>query len=145
IPDSVFDSADEVELVDLPPEELLDRLREGKVYLPEQARRAADRFFRRESLVALRELALRRTAEHVNRQVELGRRGLSARPIWATRERLMVAVGPSPTSARLIRATRRMAAGLRAPWYAVAVERPSAGAMSQQARARLDSNLRLAE
>lgn len=145
VPDSVFDSADEIELVDLPPEELLERFREGKVYVPDQVQRAVDRFFRKETLVALRELALRRTAEHVNRQVELGRRGLANRPIWATRDRLMVAVGPSPTSARLIRATRRMATELRVPWYAVAVERPSAGAMPQHARANLDVNLRLAQ
>jgi two-component system sensor histidine kinase KdpD len=145
VPDSVFDSADEIALVDLPPEALLERFHEGKVYVPERVQRATDRFFRKETLVALRELALRRTAEHVNRQVELGRRGLAAQPIWATRERLMVAVGPSPTSARLIRATRRMAAELRAPWHAVAVERPSAGAMPRRTRASLDVNLRLAE
>ncbi len=145
VPDSVFDMASEVELVDLPPAELLERFGEGKVYMPEQARRAADKFFKKETLVALRELALRKTAEHVNRQVELGRRGLPTRPIWATRERLMVAVGPSPTSARLIRAARRMATELRAPWFAVAVERPSAGSMPSTARVHLDANLRLAE
>lgn len=145
VPDSVFDRASDIELIDLPPHELLERFAEGKVYVPEQAKRAADRFFRKETLVALRELALRKTAEVVNRQVEAGRRGLPTKPIWATRDRLMVAVGPSPTSARLIRSTRRMATELRAPWIAVAVERPSAGAMSESARASLDANLRLAE
>lgn len=145
VPDSAFDVASEVELVDLPPSELLERFSEGKVYVPEQAERAAGRFFRKETLVALRELALRKTAEHVNRQVELGRRGLPTKPIWATRERLMVAVGPSPTSARLIRSTRRMATELRAPWFAVAVERPSSGSMPPHLRANLDANLRLAE
>lgn len=145
VPDSVFDRASDIELVDLPPQELLERFAEGKVYVPKQAQRAADRFFRKETLVALRELALRKTAEVVNRQVEAGRRGLPTKPIWATRDRLMVAVGPSPTSAKLIRSTRRMATELRAPWIAVAVERPSAGAMSDTARANLDANLRLAE
>ncbi|MCC7387493.1 MAG: sensor histidine kinase KdpD [Phycisphaerales bacterium] len=145
VPDSVFDQASDIELVDLPPHELLERFSEGKVYVPEQARRAADRFFRKETLVALRELALRKTAEVVNRQVEAGRRALPSKPIWATRERLMVAVGPSPTSARLIRATRRMATEVRAPWHAVAVERPSAGAMPLHVRAHLDENLRLAQ
>lgn len=145
VPDSVFDRASDIELVDLPPHELLERFAEGKVYVPDQARRAANRFFRREILVALRELALRKTAEVVNRQVEAGRRGLPTKPIWATRDRLMVAVGPSPTSARLIRSTRRMATELRAPWIAVAVERPSAGTMSEATRANLDANLRLAE
>lgn len=145
VPDSVFDRASDIELVDLPPHELLERFAEGKVYVPEQAQRAAERFFRKETLVALRELALRKTAEIVNRQVEAGRRALPSKPIWATRERLMVAVGPSPTSARLIRSTRRMATELRAPWIAVAVERPSEGAMSEAARSNLDANLRLAE
>lgn len=145
VPDSVFDRATDIELVDLPPHELLERFSDGKVYVPEQAQRASERFFRKETLVALRELALRKTAEVVNRQVEAGRRGLAAKPIWATRDRLMVAVGPSPTSARLIRSTRRMATQLRTPWIAVAVERPSGGAMSVLARANLDANLRLAE
>lgn len=145
VPDSVFDRAADIELVDLPPHELLERFAEGKVYVAEQASRAAQRFFRAETLVALRELALRKTAEVVNRQVEAGRRALSSKPIWATRDRLMVAVGPSPSSAQLIRATKRMATELRAPWIAVAVERPSSGAMSLTARASLDANLRLAE
>lgn len=145
VPDSIFDRAAAIEVVDLPPAELLERFREGKVYLPAQAARAADRFFRTETLVALRELTLRRAAEHVNRQVELGRRGLPTRPLWATRERLMVAVGPSPSSARLVRATRRMATELRAPWLAVSVERPSAGALRREQRRAIDTNLRLAE
>lgn len=139
VPDTVFDRADDVELVDIPPEELLERLREGKVYVPQQAARAADRFFQLDTLVALRELALRRTAEHVNRQVELGRRGMATRPIWGTRQRLMVAVGPSPSSARLVRATRRMAAELRCPWFAVAVEPPGPTPPG------VEVNLRLAE
>lgn len=145
VPDSAFDLASDIELVDVAPQELLERFAEGKVYVPEQAQRAADRFFRKETLVALRELALRKAAEVVNRQVEAGRRALPTKPIWATRDRLMVAVGPSPNSARLIRSTRRMATELRAPWIAVAVERPSAGAMSEASRANLDANLRLAE
>lgn len=143
VPDSVFDRADEVELVDLPPDELLERFQEGKVYLPDQASRAVDRFFRKETLVALRELALRRTAEHVNRQVELGRRGLATRPIWATCDRLMVAVGPSPSSARLIRATRRMATELRAPWFAVAVQKTTS--TEAAADSALERHLQLAE
>lgn len=145
VPDRVFDRADEVELVDLPPEELLERFREGKVYVPDRAAEAMRRFFAPDRLVALRELALRRTAEHVNRQVELGRRGLASRPIWAVRDRLLVAVGPSPTSAMLIRATRRMAADLRAPWIAAAVETPRTVNMPDDARMRLEANLRLAE
>jgi two-component system sensor histidine kinase KdpD len=145
VPDRIFDAASEVELVDLPPEDLIRRFREGKIYLPEQAERALERFFRRETLVALRELALRKTADHVNRQVELGRRGTAARPIWATRERLLVAVGPSPTSARLVRATLRMADTLRAPWYAVHFEATERRPVQPEASEQLQQNLDLAE
>lgn len=145
VPDTVFDRADEIEVVDLPPEELLERFREGKIYVPEQAKRATERFFRKETLVALRELALRRAAEHVNRQVELGRRGTAMRPIWATRERLMVAVGPSPSSAKLIRAARRMATDMRCLWYAVAVERDVKNVAPGMPDPRVEANLRLAE
>jgi two-component system sensor histidine kinase KdpD len=90
VPDDAVDRADEIELVDLPPDELLERFRRGRVYLPEQAARAAERFFKKDTLVALRELALRKMAEHVHRQVELGRRSLAARPIWATQHRLLL-------------------------------------------------------
>ena len=114
VPDSVLERADEVELVDLPPDELLERLREGKVYVPEQAPRAIENFFRKGNLIALRELALRRTAERVDAQMR-GYRGSTAiagdlgRPAsgsWS-------ASGPSPSSARLVRAARRMATGLQ--------------------------------
>ncbi len=146
VPDDAVDRADEIELVDLPPDELLERFRRGRVYLPEQAARAAERFFKKDTLVALRELALRKMAEHVHRQVELGRRSLAARPIWATQHRLLVAVGPSPSSARLVRATRRLATELRAPWYAVAVQDPARIEREGEPRTEnLARNLRLAE
>jgi len=118
VPDAVLDRADEIELVDLPPDQLLQRLGEGKVYLPEQARRAVDSFFRRGNLLALRELALRRTAERVDADVTAYRHQHEIRSTWAAGERILVCVGPSPTSASLIRGARRMAAGLRAPWVA---------------------------
>jgi two-component system sensor histidine kinase KdpD len=145
IPDSVLERADEIELVDLPPDDLLQRLKEGKVYIPEQAERAAAHFFRRESLVALRELALRQTADRVNADVQVARRGRAAVEPWATAERLLVCVGPSPLSARVVRIARRMAAGLHAEWLAVYVETPSRTALSDQSRAAVRSNLRLAE
>lgn len=145
VPDKVFDTASEVELVDLPPEDLMRRFREGKVYLPERAEIALQRFFKPETLVALRELALRKTADHVNRQVELGRRGIAARPIWATRERILVGVGPSPTSARLVRAARRIAGDLRAPWYAAHFESSAPRVLPRAARQQLERNLELAE
>ncbi len=144
VPDSVFDSAHEVELVDLPPDDLIERLREGKVYIPHQAARAVDNFFRKVNLYALRELALRRTAERVSAQLEDYRRESSITSAWKTSEKLLVCVSASPLSARLIRATRRMAAGLRCPWIGVYVEAPGAK-VSPPARDRLQQNLRLIE
>ncbi|MDQ7811888.1 universal stress protein, partial [Brevundimonas sp.] len=145
VPDAVLDSADELELVDLPPEQLLERFREGKVYLPEPARRAADSFFRRGNLLALRELALRRTAERVDAEVSAYRHEHRIGTTWPAGERILVCVGPSPTSGSLIRGGRRMAAGLRAPWIAAYVEAPGAFAMTGPDRDRLHANLRLAE
>lgn len=145
VPDSAFEQADEVELVDLPPEDLLQRLREGKVYMPEQAGRATENFFRIPNLTALRELALRATADRVNAQVQSIREQEAAGATWPTTERLLVCVGPSPTSARLIRATRRMAAGLKAEWIAAYVQTPAQMRLPEKDRARAIQNLRLAE
>jgi two-component system, OmpR family, sensor histidine kinase KdpD len=143
VPDSVLDRADEIELVDLAPEELGKRLAEGKVYLPDQAGRAADSFFRRGNLLALRELALRRVAQHVDRDVLAYREHHGVDRILPAGERVLVCVGAAPSSARLIRAGARMAAGLRAPWTAAYVEGLSFG--STEDRERLDAHLRLAE
>ena len=143
IPDHVFDQADLIELVDLPPEELLQRFAEGKVYVPAQARLASEKFFKLPNLIALRELALRRMAERVNVQVETAREQTGGTRIWATRERFLVCVGPSPTSARLIRVTRRMAAAVRAPWIAAYVD--TGAALGDGARRKLTRNLNLAE
>jgi two-component system sensor histidine kinase KdpD len=123
IPDDVFFRADEVELIDLTPDELLVRLREGKVYIPVQAERAMRNFFQKANLTALRELALRRTADRINVDVQLARLG-TARTTWPTAERLMVCVGPSPTSAKVIRAAKRLADRLAAEWVAVHVRTP---------------------
>ena len=143
VPDSVLERAD-VELVDLPPEELLERLREGKVYIPEQAARAVESFFKLSNLNALRELSLRATAEGVGAIVEEQRRRQAPGAIWPTAERLLVCVGPGPNSAKLVRAAKRMAAGLRAQWLAVFVE-SQRQALSEAARAGAIENLRLAE
>lgn len=145
VPDSVLEEADEVELVDIPPDELLQRLREGKVYVPEQARRAIDGFFRKGNLMALRELALRRTAERVDEQMRDYRRDHGISATWPASERLLVCVGPNPASERLIRATRRMAVGLRAQWVAVYVETPAHAKLPESDRQALAANLRLAE
>jgi two-component system sensor histidine kinase KdpD len=145
VPDSVFEAADEVELVDIAPDDLVERLREGKVYVPHQAARAIEHFFRKGNLIALRELALSRMAERVNAQMESYRREHAISDTWPTRERLLVCVGPSPLSSRLIRATRRLAVRLKAPWLAVNVETPATLRLRQADRDRLTQNLQLAE
>jgi two-component system sensor histidine kinase KdpD len=145
IPDSMLDRADEIELVDIAPEELLARLREGKVYLPEQAQRAAQHFFQRGNLLALRELALRRTAQHVDEEVREYREQHGVVTTWPAGERILVCVGAAPSSARLIRAGCRMAAGLRAPWEAVYVDAAAIGGLSAADHERLESHLNLAE
>lgn len=145
IPDSILERADEIEMVDIAPEELLERLREGKVYLPEQASRAAERFFRRGNLLALRELALRRMAQHVDEDVRAFRDQHGVIDTWPAGERVLVCVGPAPSSARLVRAARRVAAGLRAPWVAAYVDAGALGGTSAQDREQRDAHLRLAE
>ena len=145
IPDSILERADEIEMVDVAPEELLDRLHEGKVYLPDQARQAAERFFRRGNLLALRELALRRMAQHVDEDVREFREQHGVEETWPAGERILVCVGPAPSSARLVRAARRMAAGLRAPWVAAYVDASTLGGANEADRERLEAHLRLAE
>jgi two-component system sensor histidine kinase KdpD len=145
VPDSVLDRADDIELVDLSPEELLDRLAEGKVYVPAQASRAAQNFFTRGNLLSLRELALRRTAERVDAEVLRYRREQGISTPWRTRERILVCVGPGPGSERLIRATKRMAEGLHAPWSAANVEVIGAPPLGARDHERLEAHLRLVE
>jgi two-component system sensor histidine kinase KdpD len=145
VPDTVLERADEVELVDLPPEDLLQRLREGKVYVPDQARHAIDRFFRKGNLLALRELALRQTAQSVDAQMRRYMASEGIQKTWAAGERLLVCVGPSELSTRLVRATRRLAATLGAPWIALYVETPRHLRYGEADQARIEANLRLAE
>jgi two-component system sensor histidine kinase KdpD len=145
VPDAILERADEIELIDLPPEELLDRLADGKVYVPDQARRAIDNFFRRGNLMALRELALRRTAERVDADVQAYRREQRIGALWPTRERILVCIGPSPGSARLVRAAHRIAESMRAPWYAVHVGITGAPPIRQDDRDRVDAHIALAE
>jgi two-component system, OmpR family, sensor histidine kinase KdpD len=145
VPDALFDRADEVRLVDLPPDELLERLRDGKVYIPAQAKLAAENFFRKGNLIALRELALRGTAERVDAQMQVYRRDHGIAGTWATTERVLVCVSPSPESARLVRAARRLAARLQGSWIAVFVETPQHVSLSALDRQRLADNLTLAE
>jgi two-component system sensor histidine kinase KdpD len=144
VPDRVFDHADEVTLVDLPAEELLDRMRDGKVYLPQQAERAVRNFFRKGNLIALRELALRRTADRVDAQMREYRADRSIQRIWQARERLLVCVGPGPEAPALVRAAARLAASLKADWLAVYVETPALQRLPDARRERTLNALKLA-
>jgi two-component system, OmpR family, sensor histidine kinase KdpD len=145
VPDAILERADEVEIVDIAPEELLHRLSEGKIYLAEQAEAAREHFFTRGNLLALRELALRRMAERVDADVLAWRAEHGAGVPWQTAERVLVCVGPAPDSARLVRAARRIAAGLRTPWIAASVEETRKPPLGDEDRDRLESHLRLAE
>lgn len=145
VPDAVLEKADEIELVDLPPDDLLQRFRQGQVYAPSQAEQALRSFFRKPNLIALRELALRQLADRVNADAERARRGGVFMPIWPTADRLLVCVSPSPLSPRVIRTARRMAAAMRAEWIAAYVEPPSPEVLPPEARRQLVENLRLAE
>src|SRR5262249_28722692 len=134
VPDRVIEQADEVELIDLPPDDLLQRLKEGKVYVPHQAQRAADNFFRKGNLIALRELALRRTAERVDAQMRGYMREHTIPRTWPAAERILVCVGPGSLGDRLVRAARRMATGLHAEWIVVTVETPKTTRLSEADR-----------
>ena len=145
VPDSILERADQVELVDLPPEELIKRLQEGKVYVPEQASRAIEGFFRPGNLIALRELALRKTAERVDAQMQLYRQANNIGDTWPVAERLLVAISSGPAAGQLVRGGRRLAERLRAEWVVVYVETPAELRLSQAERDRVWQTLRLAE
>jgi two-component system sensor histidine kinase KdpD len=144
VPDRIFDLADEVTLVDLPPEELLDRLRDGKIYLPQQAERAIKNFFRKGNLIALRELALRRTADRVDAQMREYRADQSIERLWRARERLIVCIGPGDGNSALVRTAARLAVSLKADWLAVHVDTPQQRRQSDLIRKRTFDALRLA-
>jgi two-component system, OmpR family, sensor histidine kinase KdpD len=143
VPESILEEASEIRLVDLPPDELRERLKEGKVYLGDAAGRAAEGFFRKGNLIALRELALRRTAELVDAQMREYRRDEGIEATWAAAERLLVCLSWSPHSARVLREASRMARSLHASWLAVYVETPGTR-LNAEDRAWLSQNLRLA-
>ncbi|MFZ1042484.1 MAG: sensor histidine kinase KdpD [Anaerolineales bacterium] len=145
IPDRVLDEANELELVDLPPEELLTRLREGKVYVPDQAARAIQDFFRKGNLTALREMTMRRAAERVDDQMRSYMQNQAIAGPWAAAERLLVCISPNPMGERLIRSARRLADELNAEWTAVYVQTPHDSTLPQQKRDMATNSLRLAE
>jgi two-component system, OmpR family, sensor histidine kinase KdpD len=145
VPDIVLKTADEVILVDLPPTELIDRLHAGKVYLPDNAQRALDGFFKPSTLTALRELALRRAADRVDDQMVDFLRQSAVEGPWATGERLLVCVGLDQMSEKVVRVASRLASGLNARWLVVSVTRPGAPLPSVADAERLEETLRLAE
>lgn len=145
LPDSVLEGADEVVLIDLPPEELIKRLKEGKVYVPDQAEQAMGHFFQPGNLTALRELALRRTAERVDSQMlSYMRRHAIAGP-WPAGERILVCISPWPDPMTLVRAGRRLADQLDAKWTALYIETSAHQRLSDEQKERISAALRLAE
>ena len=145
LPDSVIDEASDIELVDLPPDELLVRLKEGKVYVPEQAARAIDKFFRKGNLTALRELAMRRAAERVDDQMLAYMQTRAIPGPWPAAERLLVCISPSPFGERLVRTARRLADELKAEWTAVYIETSEHARLSRDQQDRIARTLLLAE
>ena len=146
VPDSVFDEAEDIVLVDINADELLTRLKKGKVYINLQVRtNAAENFFRKENIIALRELALRRTAERVDAQMEdyVIREGI--REIQGAAKKIMVCIGPDPLSAKLVRSTKRMANSLKVPWIAIYVENSRHYRLSEREKKVIESYFRMAK
>lgn len=144
IPDTVFDEAHEIVLVDFPPDELLKRLAEGKVYVQDTAARAIESFFRPHNLTALRELALRRAAERIDSTLVERMQAQAIEGPWAAGERILACIGPDPISPTVVRTAKRLADLMNAPWMAVTVERPGTTA-GEEARRRLDEAMKLAQ
>ncbi|MDX2074731.1 MAG: sensor histidine kinase KdpD [Alphaproteobacteria bacterium] len=146
VPDEVFDNADEISLVDIPSEELLKRLSEGKVYIaPEAKKRAAQNFFKKSNLIALRELALRRTAERVDALMDVYKTKGKERQGWSGADRILVCIGPDALSTKLVRSAKRMASGLKAPWTAIYIENDRHHRLSKEGHDMVERNLRLAD
>ncbi len=145
VPDAVLESANEIELIDLPPDELLQRLKEGKVYLPQQAERAAQNFFRKGNLIALRELALRRTADRVDAQMRDYREDHAIQNVWQVKERMLVCIGPGGNAEDLVRAAYRLAQLLKAEWIVVYIETAKLQRLSREQRDAILRALKLAE
>jgi two-component system, OmpR family, sensor histidine kinase KdpD len=145
VPDRMFDRADGIELIDLTPDDLIRRLKEGKVYVPQQAARALEHYFSPGNLTALRELALRRTAERVDEQLLTHMQANAIAGPWAAGERILVCISEDPRAAGLVRATRRLADRLHAPWTAISIETRRSLQLTETERDRLADTLRLAE
>lgn len=145
VPDHMFDQADEVVLVDLPPDDLRQRLKEGKVYIPGQAERAIEHFFRKGNLIALRELSLRRTADRVDDQMREFRDTQSKERIWHTRDALLLCVGHGSGNEKLVRVAARLAARLGCIWHAIYVETPRLHRLPEGQRRSILRALKLAQ
>lgn len=146
VPDAVFDKADEISLVDIPSEELLKRLSEGKVYIaPDAKKRAAQNFFKKSNLIALRELALRRTAERVDALMDVYKTGGGGTQGWSGADRILVCIGPDTLSAKLVRTAKRMANGLKAQWTVIYIENERHFRLSKEGQQAVERTLRLAD
>ena len=144
VPDTIFDRADELVLVDLPPDELLKRLAEGKIYVQDTATRAVENFFKPQNLTALRELALRRAAERIDVDLVSRMQAHAIEGPWAAGERIVACIGPSPGAEAIVRTAKRLADLMDAPWIAVTVERPGQQ-FSHEARTRIDNAVKLTQ
>ena len=142
VPDSIFDRADAVELVDLTPDDLIQRLKDGKVYIPEQAERALEHFFSPANLTALRELALRRTAERVDEQLLTEMQARAIPGPWPACERVLVCISEDPRAVGLVRHAKRVADRLHAPWTALNIETPRSQRFTDEERDRIADTLR---
>lgn len=145
VPDKVFDQADEVVLVDITPDELLQRLHEGKVYISHQAQAAIQNFFRKGNLIALRELSLRRTADRVDDQMRTYRQERSIQTLWQTQESILVCVGPKSGAEKIVRSASRLASQLGVEWHAVYIETPTLQRLPEDERRRILKTLKLAQ
>ncbi|MGD0153190.1 MAG: sensor histidine kinase KdpD [Thermacetogeniaceae bacterium] len=144
VPDKMLEKA-EIQLVDVPPEELIQRFKDGKVYVADKAAEALRKFFRPGNINALRELALRHTARRIDHQLETYMRAHAIEGPWSAGEKVMVCISPSPFAARLIRLARRMTANMQAEWFAVYVDTPRQVPANETEHARLTKNIQLAE
>lgn len=145
VPDSIVDRADDIEIIDITPEDLIKRLADGKVYVPKTAKRAVENYFSPGNLTALRELALRRTAQRVDEQLLNHMQAHAISGPWAAGERLLVCLGHGSNGASLVRYARRQADRLRAPWAVLHLDTPQAASLPEEDKDRLAANMRLAE
>jgi two-component system sensor histidine kinase KdpD len=145
VPDSILDQADDIEIVDIAPDDLIQRLQEGKVYVPHQAERAVRHYFQPGNLTALRELALRRAAQRVDDQLLSHMRAHAIAGPWAAGDRLLVCISEHPATAGLVRSARRVADRLHAPWTAIYIETARTQRLDDMERDRVAEHLRLAE